>query len=361
MSYLDGELPAAQAVGAAAHLEQCAECRSLADVLRSVSQTLPAWEVEAAGDRVVQGVMEALQGRPQVRPPVVGKAPRRWVWGLAGACATLLVVGVGLNQFATRRAQMEQTDAGLRAPRSMAMPTPPFRAPADQTETQTGPMIARTAQLQLTTRDFDRIRARLDDILKRRKGYFGELNIVNPTDAGRTLTGKLQVPADQLDSTMSEIKQLGHVDSESQSAEDVAKTYTDLEARLANSRHTEQRIVDLLRDRTAKLSDVLDAEKELDRVRGEIDQMEADRKALLTRVDFATLTLTVNEEYKAQLHVNDSLSTKFRNAAVDGFRGMVGSVVGISLFLLSSGPAILLWIAILFFPARFAWRRWKAR
>jgi hypothetical protein len=222
-------------------------------------------------------------------------------------------------------------------------------------------MIARTAQLQLTARDFDHIRARLDDILRRHGGYFGELTIASPTDSGRTLSGKLQVPAAQLDVVMSEIRPLGHVDSESQNGEEVTAAFTDLEARLANSRHTEQRMVDLLRERTGNLSEVLEAERELSRVRGEIERMEAQRKGLLQRVEFATLSLTVNEEYQAQLHADGSVSTQFRNAAVDGFRGVEGSVMGVALFVLSDGPVLLLWAAILFFPARFAWRRWQAR
>ena len=113
--------------------------------------------------------------------------------------------------------------------------------------------------------------------------------------------------------------------------------------------------------RLQHLAEVLEAERELSRVRGEIERMEAQRKGLLQRVDYATLTLTVNEEYKAQLHADGSVSTRFSNAAVDGFRGVEGSVVGVALFLLSDGPVLLLWAAVLFFPARFAWRRWQAR
>jgi anti-sigma factor RsiW len=372
MAYLDGELPAGQAVGAAAHLEKCAECRELADGLRGVSQALPAWEVEAAGERVAQSVMEALR----VPVPAVAKAPRkwfgvpRWAWGLASAGAVVVVLGLGMRpSLNTRRqsgAMSPQATAADYGTRLKAVFTKESQRPSGvvydtETNVALAPMIARTAQLQLTTRDFDHIRARLDDILKRHSGYIGELNVANPTDAGRTLSGKLQVPASQLDAAMSEIKPLGRVDSESQSGEEVTASYTDLEARLANSRRTEQRIVDLLRERTGKLSDVLDAERELGRVRGEIEQMEAQRTGLLKRVDFATLTLTVNEEYQAQIHAAGGLSTQFRNAAVDGFRGMAGSVVGVALFLLSSGPVLLLWAAILFFPARFAWRRWQDR
>jgi hypothetical protein len=349
MAYLDGELPADQAVRAAAHLEQCAECRSLADGLRDVSHALAAWEVEPSAARM-----------PQVPQVSTTPAPRkwfglpRWAFGFAGAGVVVLLVStaIGPNRMRDGIATSREAPAQF-GTASSRLPLP---APAP-----TAAMIARTAQLQLTTRDFDHIRARLDDILKRHHGYFGELNVTTPTDAGRTLTGKLQIPADQLDATLSEIKPLGHVDSESQSGEEVTQSYTDLEARLDNSRHAEQRIVDLLRDRTGKLSDVLEAERELSRVRGEIEQMEAERKALLTRVDYSTLTLTVNEEYKSQLHVADSTPTKFRNAAVDGFRSMAGSLVSVALFLLSDGPVLLLWAAILFFPVRFAWRLWKAR
>ena len=356
MAYLDGELSAAQAVDAAAHLRQCAECRDLADGLRSVSQALPAWEVEAPGERVAQGVMDALRARPQPPAPRKWFGLPRWAWGLASAgVLVMLIAGVGLNRFGMHKlpAPERSVHAFLSAPAEASA--------AAQAPTPGGPMIARTAQLQLTARDFDHIRARLDDILRRHGGYFGELTIASPTDSGRTLSGKLQVPAAQLDVVMSEIRPLGHVDSESQNGEEVTAAFTDLEARLANSRHTEQRMVDLLRERTGNLSEVLEAERELSRVRGEIERMEAQRKGLLQRVEFATLSLTVNEEYQAQLHADGSVSTQFRNAAVDGFRGVEGSVMGVALFVLSDGPVLLLWAAILFFPARFAWRRWQAR
>lgn len=366
MAYLDGELPADQAVGAAAHLEQCAECRALSDELRDVSRALAAWEVEASGVQMPQ------EAAPLATP---AKARRtwfglpRWAWGLATAGAVMAVLGVGVSLLGPNRAahfsvamSIPEATAQYGVRLKAQVPGGPLNSEANSTDgalARTGPLIARTAQLQLTTRDFSHIRGRLDDVLKRHKGYFGELNVSTPTDAGRTLTGKLQIPAAELDSAMSDIKQLGHVDAETLSGEEVTAAYTDLEARLANSRHTEQRMIDLLRERTGKLSDVLEAERELGRVRGEIEQMESQRRGILTRVDFSTLNLTVNEEYKAQLHGSDSTSTLFHNAAVDGFRSMAGSVIGVALFLLSSGPVMLLWAAILFFPARFAWRRFR--
>ena len=219
-------------------------------------------------------------------------------------------------------------------------------------------MIARTAQLTLTTKDFVKARTGIDEILRRHRGYVGELNVASPSDGARKLTATLRVPADQLESTLAELKTLGRVESESQGGEEVTAQYVDLEARLANARNTEKRLTDLLRQQTGKLSEVLSVETEISRVRGEIESMEAERKLLTQRVDFATLNTTVTEEDKAPAQVvPNSMGTRFRNAAIDGYQSVVNGVVDFLLWLISYGPALLLWAAILFFPARLLWRR----
>ena len=221
-----------------------------------------------------------------------------------------------------------------------------------------GPMIIRSAQLSLITKEFDKARANLEAILKRHRGYVGELKAGGGTGSGRALTATLRVPADQLDATLTEVKTLGRVESESQSGQDVTSQYVDLQARLANARNTEQRLTDLLRHRTGKLSDVLEVEKELDRVRGEIEQMEAERKNMSNQVSYATLNATIAEDYKAQLQVvPPSTSTRLSNAAIEGYRSMADGVVSLALFLLSNGPSLLLWGALLFLPARFVWKK----
>ncbi len=221
-----------------------------------------------------------------------------------------------------------------------------------------GPMIVRTAGVTLTTKDFDKARASLDDILRRHRGYVGQLNVNTPVGVGRTLTATLRVPADQLDATLAELRKLGRVEAESQSGQEITAQYVDLEARLSNGRNTERRLTDVLQQRTGKLADVLAVETELSRVRGEIESMESQRKTLTNQVDFATLNATVNEDYKAQLQVvPPSTSTQFRNAAVDGYRSMVDGIIGVAVFLFSYGPSLLFWCALLFFPVRFLWRK----
>lgn len=223
------------------------------------------------------------------------------------------------------------------------------------------PMIVRTAGLTLVAKEFDKTRATLEEILKRHNGYMGELNVSAPADAGRTLTATLRVPAPQLDAALSELKKLGRVENESQGGEEVTAQYVDLEARLRNAQHTEQRLTEILRSRTGKLQDVLKVELEIDRVRGEIEQMEAEKKELTKRVAFSTVNTTIKEEYHARLQTAPaSTGSRFHNAAVDGYNSVVEGLISVGLFLLSAGPSLLIWAAILFFPVRWAWRKVRA-
>jgi len=363
MAYLDGELPVARAAEAAAHLERCGECQRLADDLRSVSRRLTAWEIPRPGER-----LEVRHSLPHKR--------RRWPWavGIAAACAVgFLMLGhhdssedipIDSNGISFDRRSVPQFNRFWGGTAKKSVPARPKAQPVSQDQLSPatdGPLIVRTAGLTLYTTEFDKTRAGLDDILKRHNGYIADMNVSTPDNGTRTLNATLRVPADQLDAAMAEMKKLGRVSEESRGGQEVTQQYVDLEARLSNARNTEQRLTDLLRERTGKLSDVLAVEVEIGRVRGQIEQMEAERKSLANRVTFATLNAVVAEVYQAQLHVvPDSTATQFRNAAVEGYRRMVSGIVGALLFLVTYGPTILLWAALLFFPVRVLWKRMRA-
>lgn len=415
MAYLDGELSTDRAAETAAHLGECAECQSLVADLRGVSHTLKAWEVGQPQSHLPQPIASALSERNPERGRVAGSRvlTRRKMFGVRwqtaewiGALAVVFLVVVGTVRFiggnadnvfstvsedsrpaehldAQTRVHNQRPSTGVVAglaknandtptelreqtiesyyvtpdqQRKSAAKEPPVAGTT--VALANGPMVIRNAQLSLITKEFDKARAALEATLKRHRSYLGEMKVGGLTGSGRTLSATLRVPADQLDATLVELKTLGRVESESQTGQDVTSQYVDLQARLANARNTEQRLIDLLRNRTGKLSDVLEVEQEVDRVRGEIERMEAERKNMSNQVSFATLNATITEDYKAQLQVvPPSTSTRLSNAAVEGYKSMVEGVVSLVLFLLSSGPSFLFWGALLFFPARLVWKR----
>jgi hypothetical protein len=255
-----------------------------------------------------------------------------------------------------KRKQVADLSSNLMVDSSEAHAVPGHDLPAPS------PMILRTAQLTVITSNLDKARSELDKIVQCYSGYIGQLNTDSPADAAHKLTATLRVPGNQLDAALADLKRLGRVESESQNGQDVTAQYVDLEARLSNSRKSEQRLLELLQQRTGKLSDVLEVENELSRVREEIERMEGERRLLSKQVQFATVNATVTEEFKAPARaLPDSLGTRFHNAAVDGYQSVVDFFIGVALFLISDGPMLLLWAAILFFPLRYAWRKFRNR
>jgi len=413
MAYLEGELAPEGAAAAADHLEHCAECHSLADDLREVTSAVKTWRVEApanTGAKLSAALEEwekQQRGRPKVTKGWLGQLARiefsrrltPVYLGSIVAVGTLAVITlVGLNVYAPRGSmkmanvsqnrpsvidevrplrsieeqaarvnELEVKDFRLEQFTKLNLPPsaqPTSSSPTSSTPTNpvlpTGPMIIRTAGIAIIAKDFGQVRTRVEQIVAKHRGYIGSLQASGATGGGRTLQASLRIPSDQLDGALAEIKTLGRVQSESQNGQEVTAQFVDLQARLSNSRNTEQRLIDLLRERTGKLSDVLAVENELARVRGEIEQMEAERKSLLNQVSFSTLNATITEDYQAQLQVvPPSTSTRLINAAVEGYRSMVDGILSIALFLLSAAPSLILWAGILFFPARFAWKRFR--
>ncbi|HKD14137.1 MAG TPA: DUF4349 domain-containing protein [Candidatus Angelobacter sp.] len=391
MAYLDGELPRERAAAAATHLETCRECQAMATDLRGVSQELAAWQVEPSDLKLSPRISALLEVHARTQEEKPGRRVRTGlrlrrrvvVWGIVSGAVALILIAVATpnlmrSKLAANMARMQ----GQEQPGSLGFRdslgtlngyTSSVRereqAQASQTTLSnedinipSGPMVIRTAELALTATDFDQTRSKLEDILKRHHGYLGELSVSGGANAARALSATLRVPADQLDATIAELKKLGHVDSESQKGEEVSQQYVDLRARLANARTTEQTLLDILRHRTGKLSDVLAVEQEVASVREKIERMEAEKKSLEKQVAFSTLNMRVVEDYKQQVHVvPESTSRRIRNAAVDGYETMVAGLINVLLFLVSAGPSLLLWAAVLFFPVRFAWKKWRSR
>jgi hypothetical protein len=413
MAFLDGELPSGQAQSVFEHVKHCADCASLAAELGNTQRQLATWRVDALPSGVESALLQRLeqQSAPlrnartswplRVRGPV-GVRPLLAVSGVAAALAIGLLFtrvsgtsyramhmesrpasrsvatpgasgGTIPREISNRSKATADYEALLREKQQLAMSSS-LEADRDSEGMGRGegagygpsdtdfhqPMIARTVSLTIVTKDFPASRVQLDAILARYHGYAAQLAANNAENAARSITASLRIPASELAVAIGALKNLGHVETESQSGEEVTQQHADLVVRLKNAHETETRLQAILQQRTGKIGDVLAVEQEIARVRGEIEQMEAEQKTLEHRVDFATLELNLTEEYKAQLDGSSpSVSTRMHNALVNGFEHAAESLLGLLLFVMEAGPILLLWGAILFLPAFFLIRRYR--
>jgi chromosome segregation ATPase len=178
----------------------------------------------------------------------------------------------------------------------------------------------------------------------------------------RTLTATLRVPSARLDAILVTLRALGQSTEESQGGENVSAQMIDLDARLKNSRNTEARLTEMLKNRTGNVGDVLDVEREIARVRGEIEQLDAQRKQLQDRVTYATITLSVSEERQARLDTGTlTIGAQLRNAFVGGMQNVYESAAGALLTLLRVAPVLTFWVIVLWWPIRRGLRAMRTR
>jgi hypothetical protein len=357
-AYLDKELAPARQAEVGRHVRDCKECTAMIADLQKVSATLQRWQVEPAPANL----------KPPVLP--VEKEKARWGWGrlaigLTGAAAVILIVAaISIpNLLRSRLATpgpVKSRPLAMRLEPNAARPSTGFadraaasiKVPPDKTSL--GRMIAYQVRMTVEVKEFEAAKSKLRQIVDAEGGYVTNSNFVETPNQPKRANLVLRVPAAKLQTILNQIRVLGRVKEEHLNSEEVTDQVVDLEARLKNARATEQRLIEVLNNRTGKVSDILQVEQEISRTREQIERMEAQRQNLMKRVEMATVNLTLAEEFKAQLAPTPiGTGTQLRNALVDGYDNFAGSILGIAFFLARYGLSLILWGGI-------GWLTWRA-
>ena len=194
------------------------------------------------------------------------------------------------------------------------------------------PRIAYSAELSLATKEFVHSRASMEQILERHRGYVEKLRMVGQP-AGSLLSATLRIPSSEYSSTLSDLKSIGRVEREEESADEITQQHGDLEARLINAQNTEQRLQRLLQNPTAKGNDLAAFQGQLTALRAEIERMQAERQAFGNRAVFSSVFFSMREEVSSPAV---TLGAQLRNAAVHGFSDAATSLSGILIFAMNS-------------------------
>ncbi|MFO0906412.1 MAG: DUF4349 domain-containing protein [Pirellulales bacterium] len=195
------------------------------------------------------------------------------------------------------------------AARSNATTTSQAGEQADETGASEQVMAARRVirrgELSLEVEDFDPLPKRIEDAVHAQGGFVFSSNISGGKAAAaledsrglpsRNGTWTLRVPTERFAALLADLRKLGDVRSTKTSADDVTADYADLESRIRNKQREEERLLKLLADATGRLEEVLTIERELTRVRGEIETAQGRAAMLKDLTDLATLVVTVVE------------------------------------------------------------------
>lgn len=183
-------------------------------------------------------------------------------------------------------------------------------------------------------------------------GSIGNVSMNTGEHQVRGATVELKVPAARFDDAMSGLSPLGKVEQSNATAQDVGEEFVDVTARVANAKRLEERLINLLATRTGRLEDVLAVERELARVREEIERYEGRLRFLSTRVATSTIVASLHEEAPLVS------ATPGTNVIGQAFRAMWRNFVRFIATVIES-LGLLIPLAALLWLAWRATRRWR--
>jgi hypothetical protein len=212
-------------------------------------------------------------------------------------------------------------------------------------------MLIRTGQAYIEVDKVDPAILKVRQLAAQVGGYITNSSVSGGKDQMRQATLELKIPAPKYDQAVGGLSTIGKVETVTTSAQDVGEEFVDVTARVNNARRLEQRLITLLSTRTGKLEEVLSVERELARVREQIERYEGRLRFLSTRVAVSTLTITVHEP--APILGNAPGENPLVGALRRAWRNFIGFIAG-----LIASLGVLIPLAAIGLLGWYIYRRW---
>lgn len=211
-------------------------------------------------------------------------------------------------------------------------------------------MLIRIGHASIRVDSLEAAIRRVTEVATAMGGYVANSSYQTGEQASRSATLEIKLPAARYQEAFDRLGGIGTVTNASTSTQDVGEEYVDIAARTANAKRLEERLVSLLATRAGKLEEVLGVERELARVRQEIERYEGRLRYLERQVAMSTLAITVFEPgpmigNPGDHVIRDAFKEAWRNfvAVVAGGIALLGVIVPIGLLLAGAGLAVRSW------------------
>jgi hypothetical protein len=201
--------------------------------------------------------------------------------------------------------------------------------------------LIKTGNLTFETSDLNKTKVTIESLVKANNGYIANDSEYKTYDRISN-TISLRIPSDKFDNFIVEIsKGVEKFDNKNINISDVTEQFLDVEARLKTKKALEVKYLEILK-KAKTVREILDVERELGKLRGDIEATEGRLNYLKNQVTFSTLSITF---YKKVAESESSFGGKIKDAFEDGF----DNIKAFFLFLINIWPFIIILFLVFFY------------
>ncbi|HWR22038.1 MAG TPA: DUF4349 domain-containing protein [Feifaniaceae bacterium] len=210
-----------------------------------------------------------------------------------------------------------------------------------------GHKIIKTASLGLETREFETDLSYIKQKAVDMGGYIASSYVTgrkpeNYGDAGRYANLSLRIPQERMEAFLAEARGVATVTYENSGGEDITSAYFDTESRLKIYETQRDRIM-LLLEKAETMEDIITLETELSRLTYEIESLTTQLKRWDDLVDFATVSIDINEIPPAMaVASDDSVGTRISEGFNSTLSGVIVFFENLFVFIVAASPALIL-------------------
>jgi len=194
------------------------------------------------------------------------------------------------------------------------------------------------ADVDLVVEHFDPLPEQVETAVREHDGFVSASNVTGSPGRPRSGRWTVRVPVDRFSEFLAAVRLLGEVRSINSTSDDVTAEFYDIEARIRNKQQEEERLLKLLAEATGKLEEVLAVERELSRVRGEIEQAQGRLRMLKDVTELTTVTVSVTEIKNYVPEEAPTYMTRLRRALTSSTVAAVATIQTLSLVAVALVP-----------------------
>ena len=225
----------------------------------------------------------------------------RWCLSLItfSAVVSILGCGVAASTSATAPQAMGMTEAKSVARDASASSDQAASALGNDRVISAVPRrVIYNADVAMQTREFAKAERVIPELVKRLGGYLTDISLNRQQGEQRSGRWQARVPAESFHEFLAGLDDIGVPERRQVSGQDVTEEFVDLEARLANKKKLEERLLDLMKAKSASVTDVIEFERQVASVREEIERMEGRFRYLTNRSDLSSITISLREVHE---------------------------------------------------------------
>ena len=193
--------------------------------------------------------------------------------------------------------------------------------------------LLKNGNVVFETADLEKMKLNIENLVQKFDGYISS-DYANEYDNKVNYYLNIRIPSQYFDSILKEISiQISKFDAKEITISDVTEEFLDIESRLKNKKELEKRYLEILQQ-SKSVEDILNIERELGKLREEIEATEGRLNYLSNQVSFSTLSVSFYKKVANETSFLGKIGERFNN----GFENLKSFL----LFILTVWPFVII-------------------